>query len=67
MKIRDTNIRENEYAGETYAKSNFTLQVSSVQYAECQYKVKTIVMYARQIGHPRPWSWTRLAQSIQNL
>jgi len=76
------NIRENEYAGQTYAKSNvYTLKLikfkltfkknknviiktrlqfySSVEFAECQYKVKTIVMSARQIGHPRPSLWTR--------
>jgi len=33
MKIRDMNIRENEYAGETYAKSNVytTVQFSTVR------------------------------------
>ena len=38
-----------------------------VQFAECQYKVKMIVMSARHIGHPRPSSWKRLAQSTRKL
>ena len=50
-----------------HQNSSTVLQFSSVQFVECQYKVKTIVISARQIGHLRPSSWTRLAQSTQIL
>jgi len=65
--INEIQINVQKSKKSYHRNSSIVLQFSSVQFAECQYKVKTIVMSARQIGHQRPWSWTRLAQSIQNL